>query len=414
MKSYGIQIHELIREAQRQNKFVGRFGSSDLGMSGAPIAVQLGRHGELSPGELSERLGLDPSTLSRSLDRLRRMGFVTSSRSDQDKRRKAISLTTSGKRELAKIDAEQNSRLEIFCSRISQSELFQLKNFFIALCDGCSAPASPVRPGEHHLREEFRRIAWIAEVVNDRIMGSELDSTQWQILSEVERGQGRATPTQIADRLSLPRNTLSQMLAALTLAGYVLRKKDKTDKRVVHLSLSSAGKAQLLKIEQTAAKKYERAIKDLEPDSIRLCLKIFEKFLGLDLAGEQKEIISPRIYIEKISDQTSLLEARRYLVLELVRQNLLEDIPEQLLPESDVSIVLRNEQQIAGLFSVRKDTGKLKALLCSPGLVDEQMFQQFFDACLARTDIQKDQLDTQTALVSNYLSGGLARLVRGL
>ena len=71
------------------------------------------------------------------------------------------------------------------------------------------------------------------------------DAETWtglMALGVIQRGEGSATPTQIAAQLELRSSNLAQLLRDLEKRGLVVRTPDATDKRKVRLSLTSEGR----------------------------------------------------------------------------------------------------------------------------------------------------------------------------
>lgn len=70
------------------------------------------------------------------------------------------------------------------------------------------------------------------------------ESESWtglMALAVIQRADGLATPTQIADELDLRSSNLAQILSELDTRGLIRRKPDDSDKRKVRLSLTEAG-----------------------------------------------------------------------------------------------------------------------------------------------------------------------------
>lgn len=74
--------------------------------------IEIGRTGHLTAAELSERLGLDKSTVSRVVTRLVDRGLVAVGEHRGDQRIKPLNLTPEGERQLDEIDRESNRIVE--------------------------------------------------------------------------------------------------------------------------------------------------------------------------------------------------------------------------------------------------------------------------------------------------------------
>jgi DNA-binding MarR family transcriptional regulator len=64
----------------------------------------LGRNQRLTYGDLAERLGLDPTTVSRLATRLLELGLVTRQQDESDKRKAWLALTPAGAQVLRRVE----------------------------------------------------------------------------------------------------------------------------------------------------------------------------------------------------------------------------------------------------------------------------------------------------------------------
>jgi MarR family transcriptional regulator, organic hydroperoxide resistance regulator len=75
-----------------------------------------------SPRDLARHLGVVPSTLSASLKRLEKLGYITSAVHSSDRRRKLLRLTTPGARAMASTSVLDADRIRSLLLRLSASE----------------------------------------------------------------------------------------------------------------------------------------------------------------------------------------------------------------------------------------------------------------------------------------------------
>src|SRR5262249_61695129 len=66
----------------------------------ASILVHLDRQTGLSPRRLASHLGVSPSTLSAAIARLSRLGYITRTPTENDRRRRQLRLTSRGSQAL--------------------------------------------------------------------------------------------------------------------------------------------------------------------------------------------------------------------------------------------------------------------------------------------------------------------------
>ena len=96
-------VSRLTLSSRVQQRFAGTtnlVGRSEL------LALQaLGRNGRLTYGDLAERLGLDPTTVSRLATGLLRLGLVTRVPDERDKRKAWLELTPAGAQLLRRVES---------------------------------------------------------------------------------------------------------------------------------------------------------------------------------------------------------------------------------------------------------------------------------------------------------------------
>ena len=117
--------------------FVRRFGLLDqshtpcglpMTVSDAHALVELLHDPGIEPLELSRRLGLSKSAVSRLLPRLKRRGQIRQERNKEDGRAYSLYLTDKGKRAAEMIDQESLQMFGRILSGIPKSEAKQLLN----------------------------------------------------------------------------------------------------------------------------------------------------------------------------------------------------------------------------------------------------------------------------------------------
>ncbi len=86
--------------------------SSGCSPSECHTLIEIGRTGHLTAGELSQRLALDKSTVSRVIGRLVTRGLVAAQDNPGDQRLKPLRLTPGGQEQLVLIDHESNAQVE--------------------------------------------------------------------------------------------------------------------------------------------------------------------------------------------------------------------------------------------------------------------------------------------------------------
>ena len=88
----------------------------------ASILVHLDRESGLSPRELASHLGVAPSTLSAAIARLSELGYLTSSPSETDRRKRELRLTARGAEAIAAASVLDAERVKALLNKLELDE----------------------------------------------------------------------------------------------------------------------------------------------------------------------------------------------------------------------------------------------------------------------------------------------------
>ncbi len=82
----------------------------------------LHRHDSTSPRDLAEHLGVAPSTLSATIARLERLGYITSETADGDRRKQELRLTARGAEAMSSTSVLDPARVKEVLARLTEKE----------------------------------------------------------------------------------------------------------------------------------------------------------------------------------------------------------------------------------------------------------------------------------------------------
>ncbi|MCX6561167.1 MAG: MarR family transcriptional regulator [Candidatus Aminicenantes bacterium] len=113
-----IKLREKLRILERESGgvFDGQADCCGVTMGQCHTLLEIGSRGEISLVDLADALGLDASTMSRTIQGLVLIGLVDRRSSDKDRRFVVIRLTDQGR----KIFAEIETRYNAYFSRVSE------------------------------------------------------------------------------------------------------------------------------------------------------------------------------------------------------------------------------------------------------------------------------------------------------
>jgi DNA-binding MarR family transcriptional regulator len=110
--------------------------------------VVLASHGQTRLNKLAERLGVNPSTAQRSVDRLIAAGFVARRENDHDRREVVIELTGSGR---DVVDQVTRLRRQAITGIVSAIPAGRRRDLVDALVEFAAAADEPLAASDHAL-----------------------------------------------------------------------------------------------------------------------------------------------------------------------------------------------------------------------------------------------------------------------
>ena len=141
-----VQVSK-IREFRRALRYLERFISSNVKENSVccgvtptqcHILLKVEEEAEISPSRLREYIGLDKSSLSRTLDGLVRLSLIERRQSSSDRRYQNISLTERGKNYVDRLNKECDKYYEPLFESLSDELRVRLLEDFKALCEAFS------------------------------------------------------------------------------------------------------------------------------------------------------------------------------------------------------------------------------------------------------------------------------------
>jgi DNA-binding MarR family transcriptional regulator len=94
----------------------------ELSSHDSAILAHLDFETPVSPGALAEHLAVVPSTLSASLSRLERLGYITNTPCAEDRRRRAVRLSQLGAQAMASTSVLDADRVRELLAQLSPEE----------------------------------------------------------------------------------------------------------------------------------------------------------------------------------------------------------------------------------------------------------------------------------------------------
>lgn len=381
------QIHSQIlynlRELQKRNRFIVSAHDSLFSLSEAHIVIELCRNPEQSAQDLAKIVGLEKSTIVRSIDSLIENGLLLAKINPSDKRRRKLFLTQKGTQALKQLDENANRNVSIFSKSLDLEQIAQLSNYLKIFSDNLGAAMGELRAGESPLRLEVRRLTRALGLIGANFMSSGLSSTQWQILCEIKFASTTLGPSELSSNLRISRAAMSSALKRLRALGLISTSSHGTDKRALTVKLSDKGIKTLQKIENTAQERFSKALKSLSMPK----LQTFSRLLALYCSENQLSgPLQAEITIKRIMGEEARQVARAFLILELVRKNAFTFAPEILIGKDSICYGLYEANTLRILLEFQLENGDwtLENFAASANYEDDSLAYKFISQCLER------------------------------
>ena len=138
---------DLIRllNSPRQDALLLQTADVDLDRALFPLLILIGRWGPLSVAELAEQVGRDPSTISRQLAKLERLGLIARP-PGADRRVRAAAITPAGEGAVSAIATARRRLLQVALETWPSADLQTLARLNRRFVDTLTAAAGSVSP----------------------------------------------------------------------------------------------------------------------------------------------------------------------------------------------------------------------------------------------------------------------------
>lgn len=129
---------------------------------------------------------------------------------------------------------------------------------------------------QYHRNNQALQRAWRQHFMQHMQQSGALSPPQWWLLKSI-RERGSMSGRELASHLEVSRSAITQMLDGLE--QYIVRKTDEQDRRVVHISLSEAGKACLEEFDTEMRRYSAEGISALDDSELAVLVRAQAKIL---------------------------------------------------------------------------------------------------------------------------------------
>jgi len=119
------ELRELTRKIERNLESLNesQMCNENITLSQCHTLVEIGRMQATSLKDLAQRLDLDTSTMSKTVESLVKRGLITREQLPDNRRMVVIRLTIEGMTVFKNIESDMNLKFEKICGRISKKDL---------------------------------------------------------------------------------------------------------------------------------------------------------------------------------------------------------------------------------------------------------------------------------------------------
>lgn len=283
----GRRIINYFRDFQKLNRFIVLASSPAVSLSAIHALIEIDAQPGISIGTLSQVLDMPRTSVATIVESLRRRRLVSNKQSKEDGRYRALYATQTGRKYLQRDDEVAERMLRWLLEPLSLEQQHELGALFRAVADGCGLADCPARPGEHPIRKELRRSTRALRLIHSDFFGSGMGSPEWQLLSLVLARSDALRISQVASELRIPLSSTTTILSRLRKRGFVVTRRDSSDKRASQVAIRAYAKAYHARIETQMSHRITQAVSSASPHVLHAQLQLFSKVVTGRTTPEQ-------------------------------------------------------------------------------------------------------------------------------
>lgn len=341
----------LFRLLQQSNQFLFRNPATGLTIVESALMLEIDGRAPISAYELTNLFSVDQSTMSRNLSKLQKKGLIKQSASPLDGRQKIISTAHKGSKIMEKHDDLSNRIVTTYLAGLEQGQAAKIVEFFKRFSNDFKISEGVVRRGEHPIRAEMRRLAFLLGVTrNENFVSSELSMLSWHVLSEIFL-QGEVPLDSFANQLKIPKSSLLQLISRFEAAHYISKRAGEHDGRTLHVSCTEVGTEALRVVLRNGVDFFKTNLTVDTKKQIDPCLPLVQKLIGKDCVGDN--FLGAESTFGPIKGAKRLAQARAFLVTKAVEQNQVDLLHYEIASPHNLVMGLFHNNCLCGVSEYR-------------------------------------------------------------
>jgi DNA-binding MarR family transcriptional regulator len=336
-----FDLHKEFLRMQRRMRRMRMNYPGALNTKVSIVLTMLAKQPDLTSNEIAEFLKMDQGNLSRFLKVLSREDYIRLSRSAQDARSKKISLTEKGRNALAEAMRINHYLADFGMRPLTDIERARIGRVFARVSNGLGANPVPQLEGEELFVSEQMRLLRTLGMIGSSYLDSPWDIGTYQLLFVLSE-LGERSFSDLKQELPIEVTTLSRDISQFCKEGILRKVTDPNQSKGILVSLTAKGRKNFLNQHQTTTSRIAESIREIPEEEIQDLLSL------LKLAGTSAGITFD---FRKCKNEEDYYIARAFLVEKLVSRREHSRLPAQILPKSNVCVLIERSGVPVGLVA---------------------------------------------------------------
>lgn len=350
----------------RRNRTVGSAYDTALSAMESTALPEIAAKPGILISELQHRLHLNQVGASRLVQGLRIRALISELRPRDDKRRKALYLTTAGEAEFSKSATRAHATFASAIERVAPDDRERFLNLLALFNDGLGARDAAVLESDPQGMREVRRLSRVLGALGTSVFNQPCSALEWHTFDLVHTSPASLRVSTIAESLGTPVQTVTGLIKRLTESNLVAIKDDPRDRRCKTVHLTPAGSAVYYARRKAAEGMLLEGLRAISQADRAAFVELFKHWAGDDLA-ESVTVLSPSLHIQRVFASHELVELRSFVLWERCRQGLYRTRTSSLLTDTDAVYSVRLHRRLIAVVCISAtltaDTGRISHLI---------------------------------------------------
>lgn len=340
---------ELLGHYGRRVRFVGSAFGSDISRSESHILIELKLYPGTFAAELSERLLLEQSSVSRAVANLRNRKLIRATTSRSDRRVIELSLTKKGEDALHQVNKAANGLLREFVRGMARSGQMRLGRYLKQVAAHIKAPAMGNTGEELEALLQIRRITRPMGALGESFFGTPYSLHHWHILSVLDTS---ISIQELSKRIALSQGATSDLVKRYEKSGFISCNPNPKDRRSKLLERTAQGFEALNEIRTAGRELFEEALQLLSVEEYTDFTLLLAELAGVQIGG-RGELLSEKYKISELCEEQERRPVRGFVVQSFLKRDDLDQLPSRIVDQEDLCFRIDVGDELQGYCELR-------------------------------------------------------------